>query len=122
MEPYRPLVDAEVAAIVGEQGSDAPLDATPLGKANKARLIGLLELRLDEAGKGTPMRPLSEHFARTAFSLVEALTTGEHGGKPFYPLGALTPDDMPEIGPEVAQDDGQATGDADEEEETDEAQ
>jgi CRISPR-associated protein Cas1 len=48
MEPYRPLVDAEVAAMTGERGRDCPLDADA-----KARLIALLELRL-HARRGAP--------------------------------------------------------------------
>jgi CRISPR-associated protein Cas1 len=41
MEPYRPLVDDEVAAIVGEWGADVAL-----GPAIKEQLIGTLHMRL----------------------------------------------------------------------------
>ncbi len=74
MEPYRPLVDGEVYRIAGELGNDVPL--TP---AVKARLIQLLDLRLDEAGPGTPLRPVSDHIAATAFSLASMFLGGETG-------------------------------------------
>lgn len=67
VEPYRPLVDAEVAKMVGERGTDAPLD-----DAAKRRLVELLELRL-QARTGAPdMRTVGECIGMTAFSLAAA--------------------------------------------------
>ncbi|MCC6228689.1 MAG: type II CRISPR-associated endonuclease Cas1 [Phycisphaerales bacterium] len=96
MEPYRPLVDAEVAAMTGERGRDCALDTS-----SKARLIGLLDLRL-QTRRGEPdMRSVSECIGRTAFSLAEAFggvrpDAGTTGGGPggrghplFFPLGLV---------------------------------
>lgn len=88
MEPYRPLVDGEVAKITGEQGRDCPLDT-----ANKQRLVELLDLRL-QAARGEPdMRTTSECIGKTAFSLAEVFggvrvgVRGGESGQLFYPLG-----------------------------------
>lgn len=86
MEPYRPLIDAEVAKIAGETGGDTPLDGP-----TKARLIELLDLRMDEAGAGTPMRPVCDHIGRTAWSLSEAFMKARRADREsptlFYPKG-----------------------------------
>jgi len=93
VEPYRPLVDAEVAKMAGEWGRDCPLDAR-----SKARLIELLDLRLQVARGEAEMRSTSECIGKTAFSLAEALggvradrTGGDGRGAPevFYPLGLM---------------------------------
>lgn len=84
LEPYRPLVDAEVAAMAGERGRDCPLDG-----AAKSRLIGLLDLRLQAERGSADMRPVSECIGRTAFSLAEAFG-GVRGGdsdRVFFPVG-----------------------------------
>lgn len=64
MEPYRPLVDAEVAVMAGERGRDCPLD-TP----SKQRLLELLELRLRTSAPEATMRTVSECIGTTAVSL-----------------------------------------------------
>lgn len=86
MEPYRPLVDSEVAKMAGERGRDCPLDGD-----SKRRLIELLDLRLQTA-RGTPdMRSVSECIGRTAFSLAEALgaTRGGEADRLLYPVGLV---------------------------------
>lgn len=85
MEPYRPIIDGEVHAIVGEWGADAPLNPE-----TKKRLIELLDLRLDENGPGTPLRTVADHISKTAFTLSEAFAQGEASGRVFYPKGLVT--------------------------------
>lgn len=88
MEPYRPVVDDEVADIVQNEGPDAPLD-----KQSKARLIGVLHARLhhrftpDESGIGGGLesRTVLDWIGRTAASLA-AVYLGEGKGL-FYPQG-----------------------------------
>lgn len=86
MEPYRPLVDAEVAKVVGEFGRDAALDTL-----TKRRLVELLDLRLRTTRAEPKMRTVSECIGMTAFSLVAAFggTGKEPGGELFYPLGLI---------------------------------
>ncbi len=86
MEPYRPLIDAEVREIVAGWGADSPL--TP---ENKKRLIEVMDLRLDEAGPGSPLRPVTAHVAGTAFSVAQAFAQGDAAVKVFYPRGLVTP-------------------------------
>lgn len=68
MEPYRPLVDYEVACLAADYGRNCPLDAE-----SKRRLMGILSMRI---GVGTPphteSREVSDHLRRTAASLVQA--------------------------------------------------
>lgn len=77
MEPYRPLVDHEVRAIVGEWGGDVGM--TP---AIKHRLVESVQQRLEHRGE---WRQSAEWFQRTAQSLLE------DGGRPalFYPESLL---------------------------------
>lgn len=92
MEPYRPLVDSEVAKMSGERGRDCPLDP-----ASKQRLIELLDLRLQVARGDPEMRSTSECIGRTAFSLAEIFggtrvdtrpgSKAEPRDRVFYPLG-----------------------------------
>ncbi|MFN7021413.1 MAG: type II CRISPR-associated endonuclease Cas1 [Phycisphaerales bacterium] len=96
MEPYRPLVDAEVVEIVGEMGGDVALDG-PV----KARLVGVLHERLEHGGRGGEARPALEWIARSAASLARILgdrgTTGhDPGERLFFPDGLVEP---PERGP-----------------------
>ena len=89
MEPYRPLVDGEVAEITGTWGPDAPLNTDA-----KRRLIGLMETRIGDGGE---LRPVSDHIARTAFSLADAFlaaSSGDERGRAgaaevWYPRGML---------------------------------
>jgi len=87
MEPYRPLVDGEVAKMAGERGRDCPLDS-----ASKQRLIELLDLRLQTTRGDADMRTTSECIGKTAFSLAEALggtRKGDAAESLFYPLGLV---------------------------------
>lgn len=80
MEPYRPLVDFEVARLAGEYGRNCPLD----GEA-KQRLVGVLGVRIG-VGKGlTETREVSDLLHRTASSLVQVFA-GE-ADKLEYPSG-----------------------------------
>lgn len=84
VEPYRPLVDAEVAQITGEFGREAPLDS-----GAKRRLIELLELRLRATRAETELRTVSECIGRTAFSLASAFEQPRAvpSSRVFYPIG-----------------------------------
>ncbi len=84
MEPYRPLVDAEVAQITGEYGREAPLDS-----GAKRRLIALLELRLRATQAESELRSVSECIGRTAFSLAAAFEEKAAAARArvFYPIG-----------------------------------
>lgn len=89
VEPYRPLVDGEVAAMVSVSGRDCPLEATA-----KERLVALLDLRLQVAVGSGDTAPVNECMGRTAFSLAAALggvrsDKGGDGMRVFYPLGLL---------------------------------
>jgi CRISPR-associated protein Cas1 len=83
IEPWRPLVDAEVAEIVGEHGIDAPLDPHA-----KQRLVGLLHERLDHEGES---RTTVEWINRSASSLAACLTEREPltSMRVFFPDGLL---------------------------------
>lgn len=88
MEPYRPVVDDEVADIVHDEGPDAQLD-----KETKARLIGVLHARLHhrfapgEPGESGELesRTVIDWIGRTAASLA-AVYLGE-ARTIFYPQG-----------------------------------
>lgn len=84
MEPYRPLVDGEVAQMAGERGRDCPLDA-----AAKQRLVELLDLRLQVERGSAEMRTTSECICKTAFSLAATLCAPADASRAtvFYPLG-----------------------------------
>jgi CRISPR-associated protein Cas1 len=89
VEPYRPLVDGEVAKMAGERGRDCPLDA-----ASKQRLLELLDLRLQARRGEADMRTVSECIGRTAFSLAEVFggVRSERSGaadRLFFPLGLV---------------------------------
>jgi len=86
MEPYRPLVDAEVAKLAGEHGRDCPLDSM-----SKQRLIEILDLRL-QADRGKPdLRTVSECIGRTAYSLAEAFggVRNAETDRLFFPVGLV---------------------------------
>lgn len=79
MEPYRPLVDAEVREICGEWGADVALEPRL-----KERLVGTLHQRLAHEGES---RTVFEWIARTAASLAAAIE-GE-GPRLFFPDGLV---------------------------------
>lgn len=85
LEPWRPLIDLEVAEITGESGSDAPLDRT-----SKQRLVGVLHERLSHDGEA---RTVLEWIGRSASSLAAALTGngGARDVKLFFPDGLFEP-------------------------------
>jgi CRISPR-associated protein Cas1 len=64
MEPYRPLVDFEVARMAGERGRDCPLDSD-----SKQRLMEVLASRVNVDRKGADTRQVSDFVHRTANSL-----------------------------------------------------
>lgn len=79
MEPYRPLVDAQVREITGEFGPDVALE----GRL-KERLVSVLHERLDHEGES---RTAFEWIARSASSLaacIEGETT-----RLFFPDGLV---------------------------------
>ena len=78
IEPYRTLVDDEVAEIVGSFGGDVALDP-----AIKRRLIGVLHARI-RGGPGES-RTTIDWIGRTAASLARAYA-GE-ADRVFYPEG-----------------------------------
>lgn len=84
VEPYRPLVDAEVAQITGEYGREAPLDS-----GAKRRLVALLDLRIKATRSEAELRTVSECIGRTAFSLAAAFEEkpGSAPARVFYPIG-----------------------------------
>ncbi len=61
MEPYRPMIDGEVFAIVAQRGKDTPVD----GPA-KSALVGIMHRRLRHAGES---RSVMEWIGRSAASL-----------------------------------------------------
>lgn len=65
MEPFRPLVDGAVAALVSERGHDAPLD-----RAAKTALLEGLTRRLELQGES---RTLFDVLTRTAASLADVV-------------------------------------------------
>lgn len=65
MEPWRPIVDEIVAALVRERGREVPMD-----REARLALLGILARRLDDEGE---MRTLFDCAARTAGSLVGVL-------------------------------------------------
>lgn len=77
MEPYRPLVDSAVVELVGQDGSDCPLD-----KSSKPRLVAVLTDRLTSQGES---RSVFEWISRTASSLAHVFL-GE-SDRVFYPGG-----------------------------------
>lgn len=97
MEPYRPLVDSEVAKLCGEFGRDCPLESPA-----KARLIELLDLRVQVRDNESAMRSVSECMFMTATSVcaafegaeknTETVEAGERNAtqaRVFYPVGLL---------------------------------
>lgn len=98
MEPYRPLIDAEVVEIVGEWGGDVLLT----GKI-KERLVRVMHEHLAHPrGKAGEQRTIFEWIARSAASLGRILgdrnatrhdPQGPHAAaeKVFFPEGLLYP-------------------------------
>lgn len=85
MEPYRPLVDAEVVEIAGEWGGDIAL-----GGKVKERLVGVLHGRLPHPlGRGAEHRTVFEWIARSAASLARILCGESEGERLFFPEGLL---------------------------------
>lgn len=85
MEPYRPLIDDEVAEIVGEFGADMALD-----KSIKPRLIGVLHARLPHPSRGSGIenRTVLDWIGRTTASLAQIYVgTEDTPPKVFYPEG-----------------------------------
>lgn len=83
MEPWRAMIDSEVAEIAGEWGADVLLDATV-----KSRLIGVLHQRLDDADGS---RTVLAWIARSASSLADSLCGDVRPDKIklFFPQGLL---------------------------------
>lgn len=81
MEPYRPLVDAEVRELAGEFGPGVELDP-----AVKARLAGVMHERLGHEGE---QRTVFEWVARSAASLARCLM-GEDD-ELFFPDALVNP-------------------------------
>lgn len=71
LEPYRPLVDRCVTALVKEQGRDVPLD-----RVAKARILGSILARYSFKGES---RTLFDYFGQTSSSLVEVFTGDSKG-------------------------------------------
>ncbi len=69
MEPWRPLVDLEVAEMVAEIGIGG--GACPVDNSAKQRLVGVLHDRLNHKGES---RTVFDWISRSAASLAEALT------------------------------------------------
>lgn len=80
IEPYRTLIDDEVAEIVGSFGGDAALDP-----AMKRRLIGVLHERVWDGSAEPQSRTAIDWIGRTASSLARAFA-GE-ADRVFYPEG-----------------------------------
>lgn len=83
MEPYRPLIDEEVAMIVGECGADAPLD----GRI-KSRLVGVLHARLTHDQEE---RTVFDCISRSAASLARLLCGETRGERIFFPKSLFEP-------------------------------
>lgn len=81
MEPYRPLVDAEVCRLVGELGADAAL--TP---PVKQRLVGVIHARLVDSGES---RTVFDWIGHSAASLARCLRL--EGERLFFPRGLVEP-------------------------------
>ncbi len=81
MEPYRPVIDGEVAVIAGETGCDTPLDP-----ATKARLVGTLHERLSHDGES---RTIFDWISRSANSLAQCICGQER--RVFFPRGLIEP-------------------------------
>lgn len=69
IEPYRPIVDAEVVEIAGEHGNDVPID-----RRVKARLLGVLTERWISGGED---RAILDLIARSARSLAATMLDRE---------------------------------------------
>lgn len=80
MEPYRPLVDFEVARLAAEYGRDCPLN--PL---SKERLMGVLAQRMGADRAAKDVREVSDLMHRTAVSLVKVFAGDESSLE--YPHG-----------------------------------
>lgn len=83
MEPYRPLVDFEVARMAAERGRNCPLDWM-----TRQRLMEVLATRVNVDRKGTDTRQVSDLLHRTANSL-SRVYAGEAAAID-YPHGLFT--------------------------------
>jgi len=84
MEPYRPMIDGEVFAIVAERGKDAPMDGS-----TKAALVGVMHRRLVHRGE---KRTVMEWISRSAASLARLVCREETGEKSvFFPKTMVPP-------------------------------
>jgi CRISPR-associated protein Cas1 len=82
MEPYRPLIDAEVVELTGEQGVDAPLSPD-----NKERLVGVLHQRLEHDGEH---RTVFDWIGRSASSLARIICRENTDERLFFPKELVT--------------------------------
>lgn len=80
MEPYRPLVDFEVARLAAEYGRDCPLNAL-----SKQRLMEILAQRTTADKAWKDVREVSDLMHRTAVSLVKVFAGEEDSLE--YPHG-----------------------------------
>lgn len=83
MEPYRPVIDGEVAEIAGATNQAL----TELDPETKARLVGALHDGLMHDGE---TRPVMDWIARSASSLARRLC-GESDDPVFFPDGLVEP-------------------------------
>lgn len=83
MEPYRPLIDAAVVAIVGEWGADQSLDSK-----TKERLVGAVHDRLSHEGES---RTVFDWVSRSAASLGRILSGESPAERLFFPEGLFKP-------------------------------
>lgn len=81
MEPYRPLVDAEVCRLVGALGADAAL--TPVVKQ---QLVAVMHARLPDSGES---RTVFDWIGRSAASLARCLRREDD--RVFFPRGLVEP-------------------------------
>lgn len=82
MEPYRPLIDHEVASLAAEYGRLCPLDSD-----SKRRLISVLELRVSVENKSPETRAVADTIQRTAQSLAKVYA--KEADRLEYPHGVL---------------------------------
>lgn len=90
MEPYRPVVDGEVALIEGELGGDVNLDG-PI----KQRLVGVLHERMhhDQNATARESRTVMEWIERSAASLARGFAASSaREADVFFPSGLTEPE------------------------------
>lgn len=81
MEPYRPLMDAEVREIEGEWGGDVAMDARV-----KERLVGVMHERLEHEGES---RTVFDWVSRSAASLARCIVGEDE--RIAFPDGLVNP-------------------------------